>query len=136
MRFRFESPSLEKMLIDLNESGTRATRDVREVVQNSAKKIRVDARARIEAQRNMGKYPNYLPKYSRTITFGIITVGDETEAVIGPDYGIRDMTQGFAGFIEYGTPTSPPFPHMNPALDEEDPHFMLALAEAVMRYLR
>lgn len=124
-----DASDLVKMFDDLNGAAVKIGPAVRAVVSRGAVNIKKDAAARFEAQR-VGAY---LPLYSRSIDYDLESSGGVTTAVIGPN---SDKVQGAFGVgIEYGSTHSAPLPHLNPALDAEDPKFEVALADAAVRSL-
>lgn len=130
MNFGFNSPDLEQLLTDLNGAGDKIGPAVRAVVSKGALNVRTDAKNAFQDQR----VGNYLPRYGASITYDLETVGHVTSAVVGPESG---KPQGsFGGVVEYGSPTSPAMPHLNPALDAEEPRFVDQLGDAAVRVLR
>jgi hypothetical protein len=129
MNFGFESSDLERLLTDLNDASVKIGPAVRAVVSKGALNVRRDAKNAFEDQR----VGNYLPLYGSSITYDLDTVGHVTTAVIGPESG---KPQGsFGGVVEYGSPTSPAMPHLNPALDAEEPRFVDQVGDAAVRAL-
>jgi hypothetical protein len=92
--------------------------------------VKRDARQRFADQERTGKY---LPHYALSITYDVESVGSTTSAEIGPD---KAKVQGaFGPGVEYGSVQHAPMPHLNPALDAEEPKFLNALGDAVVRVL-
>lgn len=130
MNFGFNAPGLEQLFNDLNDAQVKIGPAVRAVVSRGALNVKTDARARFEAQR----VGNYLPHYSRSITYDVETVGHVTTAQVGPD--TTKAQASFGPFLEYGSAKTPPLPHLNPALDAEEPNFMDHLGAAAVGVLR
>jgi hypothetical protein len=75
----------------------------------------------------------HAPAYPRSITYDTFHTPRTSQAVIGPD---KDKRQGALGnILEYGTVNNPPVPHLQPALDEEAPRFVKALADVAAALL-
>lgn len=65
----------------------------------------------------------HVPAYAASIRYDITSGADWVEGEIGPTGG----GQARLGVVlEYGSPTSPPHPHHEPALDAEEPRFYAA----------
>lgn len=83
----------------------------REVLKNGAGKTRERAWNHLKTRRR------YTEHYPSAITYDF--VGNGLAVEIGPEIG---RTQAFLGkILEHGTSTSPPFPHLVPAAEEEAP---------------
>lgn len=67
----------------------------------------------------------HLPYYAKSITYDTGEEGPLVWAEIGPDKRRRQGPLG--NLLEYGSPTSPPHPHLGPAGDEEEPKFAAQL---------
>lgn len=65
--------------------------------------------------------------YPASITYDLDRQTDAVEAEIGPKPGRPQW--GLGNLIEYGSIHNPPHPHLNPALDEEEPRFLNAAAD-------
>lgn len=129
MNLNFDSPDLESLHQDLLDVATTIGPAVRAVVSKGALNIKTDAKQRFTDQR----VGNYLPRYARSISYDLDSTGDLIEAVIGPE---SDKPQGGMGAaIEYGSARTPPLPHLNPALDAEDPKAVDAIGDAAVKAL-
>lgn len=129
MEARFESADLEAWMQDLVNVPVRLMPALRPVISKGALNIKKDAAARFEAQRVGG----YLPHYSRSISYDLADTSSGVEAVIGPE---SDKPQGGMGAaIEYGSAQHAPIPHLNPALDAEDPKAVDAIGSVGVRVL-
>lgn len=74
----------------------------------------------------------HTPGYASSIRYDIRTGADWVEAETGPTGGGQAR---LGAVLEYGSPTSPPHPHHEPAADHEEPRFFAAcedLAEKLM----
>lgn len=97
---------------------------IRPVVAKGALNIKKGAQAKI------GRGP-YLPMYARSISYDTRFAGSSVTAEIGPD---KDKPQGPLGnLLEYGSGDTAPIPHLGPALEAEEPHFLRYLEEAVAK---
>jgi len=87
-------------------------------VDASAKAVRDDARERAPRKD--------LPHYAATITHDVEVGPSRVSAEVGPELG----GQGSLGHIlEDGTATSPPHPHLQPALEAREDTFVSAVAD-------
>lgn len=130
MNFGFDSPDLERFVTDLLQAPAKVGPAVHAVVNRGALNIKNDARKRFEEQRVGG----YLPHYSRSITYDVSSAGHVVSAVVGPE---SDKVQGpFGPGIEYGSVNHAAMPHLNPALDAEEPRFVDQIGDAAVRVLR
>jgi hypothetical protein len=90
------------------------------VVAKGALNIKTDA-----ARRASGIA--HAPAYPRSIGYDLFHTPWTSQAKIGPD---KDKRQGALGnILEYGTVKNAPVPHLNPALDAEEPRFVKALGD-------
>lgn len=110
------------------ETDVKVMRDeLPRIVKRGAVNIKRDAQRDIATQVGRG----HAKHYARSITFDLEDGGHRAE--IGPQIG---RTQAFLGkILEFGTATSPPHPHMVPALEQELPRFQKAVQEAAERIL-
>jgi hypothetical protein len=87
-----------------------------------AKGERIISRGALNVKREaarMAPHGRFTPKYAASINYDVATGTDHVEAEIGPDHS---RPQGPLGnLLEYGSPTSPPYPHLEPAGDAEEP---------------
>jgi hypothetical protein len=110
----------------LDKATSRALPEVAKVLGYGANKIKKDARSRVRGLAHAPAYP-YSIGYDVFHGFGTV------EAEIGPD---KNRRQGALGnLIEYGSVNNAPIPHLAPALDAEEPHFVRALEDLVVRML-
>ena len=127
----FESPDLEQWTRDLVDAPRRIDEEMLKVVKRGANNIKEDAKQRV-ADARIGK--GYIKHYAASITYDEPTEsGHEISTEIGPD---SDRKQGHLGIvIEYGNAQTPPLPHLEPALDEEDEGFVDASGDAAVQVL-
>lgn len=84
-----------------------------------------------DAQERAPKGP-HTPGYAASIRYDVTTGADWIEGEIGPTGG----GQARLGVIlEYGSPTSPPHPHHEPALDAEEPRFYQACEDLAAKLI-
>lgn len=121
----FDSTGLQRLTADLLGSARVAVEAV-EITEHAAQ--HVEDRARSLAP----KGPS-LPYYAETITHEVHVNGATIVGEIGPESG----GQGSLGHIlEDGTATSPPHPHLGPAIDEEMDAYAAELLTAGARAVR
>jgi hypothetical protein len=108
---------LDKLAADLTSAGVLAGVRAVSVAQRLGAQLRDDARD-LAPRKD-------LPHYRGSITHEVIVSGGSVVAEVGPEKG----GQGSLGHIlEYGTATSAPHAHMEPALDRIAPVFVEAVA--------
>lgn len=64
------------------------------------------------------------PLYEASISYDLTSGPGWVEGEIGPVEGRRQ--RGLGNLLEYGSSNNPPHPHLEPALDEEEPRFYAA----------
>lgn len=117
---------LNEVVAELDRAQSRMMPDVRAVVERGALNIKQDAARRASGLKHAPAYPQSI-SYDVHNTFGGVT------AEIGPDKGRRQGALG--NILEFGTPNNAPRPHLNPALDVEEPKFVAALDALLVRLL-
>ncbi len=126
MRTRFEHRELDAYEIQLRAAGAEVIPEASKVVAKGALNIKNDAR-------RLAPQGPHTPHYARSISYDTAESKTSTAAEIGPDLERR---QGPLGHIfEYGSPTSPPRPHLAPAGDAEEPRFVQAMEDLAARIL-
>lgn len=116
----FDMSEVRKMASDLLGTDEQVRSKVKASVKRGAMNVKRDAQKDIIGQ--VGQ--SHAKHYASSITFDVINDGMTAE--IGPTVG---RTQAFLGkILEYGTATSPPHPHMVPAVEAEQGK----LADAVL----
>lgn len=117
---------LNEVVAELDRAQSRMMPGVRAVVERGALNIKQDAARRASGLKHAPAYPQSI-SYDVHNTFGGVT------AEIGPDKGRRQGALG--NILEFGTPNNAPRPHLNPALDVEEPKFVAALDALLARLL-
>lgn len=117
---------LNEVVAELDRAQSRMMPGVRAVVERGALNIKQDAARRASGLKHAPAYPQSI-SYDVHNTFGGVT------AEIGPDKGRRQGALG--NILEFGTPNNAPRPHLNPALDVEEPKFVAALDAMLARLL-
>lgn len=128
----FESSDLERLVADLQKAQTAVGPAMRGIVSRGALNIK-RVGAQLFTEKRVG---GYLPHYARSISYDLTSDSYGAEAVIGPE---SDKPQGGMGAgVEYGNPAhhTPPIPHMNPALDNEEPKFLNAVGDVAEGLLK
>jgi len=124
----FDMSEVNALAEELVQSDAKVREEGKRVVKRGAMNVKRSARNAIVGSAGMG-HPKWYPT---SIDFDLDDSGLAAE--IGPREGVGK--QGFLGkILEYGTATSPPHPHMNPAADEEEPRMQDAVARMVKRAL-
>ena len=129
MNFGFDGAGLESLFNDLNTAGAKVVPVVRGVVNRGALNVKSDARRLFEEQR----VGDYLPHYSRSITYDVESAGGFVSAEVGPEVG---KVQGpFGPGVEFGSVNHAAMPHLAPALDAEEPRFVGQWGDAAVGLL-
>lgn len=98
----------------LAAAGRDADDEGAKVVAKGSLNIKTDARGR-------APHGPHTPAYAGSITYDLTKGSGWTEGEIGPIEG--KPQRGLGNLFEYGNPYSPPQPHLEPALDAEEPRF-------------
>lgn len=110
---------LDELIGSLDAAGLRAVPAVRAVVSKGALQVKTDWRRRWSGMR-------HAPALPAAITYDVTASRSTVRAVVGPD---KRRAQGALGnLIEYGSIHNAPRPAGRPALDDEEPRFVAALA--------
>lgn len=116
---------VEDLARDLAVAARAPDADVKAAVKRGAVNVKKDARA-------LASGIGHAPAYPYSIGFDLEDNG--FAARIGPD---KDRRQGALGnILEFGTSKNGPIPHLNPAMDAEEPRFVRALQAAAVKALR
>jgi len=75
----------------------------------------------------------HTPYYPDSINYDLIIEPGDIIGETGPAEGRRQ--RGLGNILEYGTSHNPPHPHLEPALDEEEPRFYEACEDLAARLL-
>jgi hypothetical protein len=112
----------------LTDAAGVAPADARSIVKRGAQNIKTDAQRRISPV-----VKRHAPAYPRAITYDTHETLKGAWAEIGPD---KNKRQGALGnLFEFGSPTSPPHPHMGPAGEAEEPKLAKAMQDAAAKAL-
>lgn len=117
---------LTDLAADLRRAGDDVLDEGEKVVSKGALNVKTEARDLISGRA-------HLPHYPFSIGYDIDRDEGSITAHIGPD---KDLSQGPLGTIlENGSIHNAPIPHLNPALDNEEPRFERAAGELGERLL-
>lgn len=110
---------LARLAADIDREASKGEREAKRETETAARRTR-DA-ARSQAPRDSGDYAD-------SITYDLADRGHTFEAHIGPD---KDLPHGWLGhFLEFGTASAAPRPHLQPAFDAETPRYLAAMGAA------
>lgn len=126
-----DTRELDQWADALRAAGDDALKQSERMVSKGSLNVKNDAR-------ELAPHGPHTPSYRSSISYDITTGEDRVEGEIGPD---KNRRQGALGnLFEYGTVDTPAIPHLNPALDAEEPRFYEAAkqlaAELVERHSR
>lgn len=126
-----DKTELDRLTADLGEVPRRASRNLRQAIEVTARKVRDTARANASGMAHAPAFP-YSITYDITGSGGSGT-GSTLDAEIGPD---KDRPQGALGnLIEYGSIRNPPQGIMHGALQANEADFErgidIAIADAM-----
>jgi hypothetical protein len=110
----------------LNSASKDALPEGRKVVSRGAVQIKKGMQRRVQGLA-------HAPAYPRSITYDLKTLGLSVEAEIGPDKARRQGALG--NLINYGSVNNAPIPHIEPALDDEQPKYYRALEDLAVKLL-
>lgn len=114
-RVDLDLSDLERWREDIRLAGAVVYEAAHAVVKKGAQNILTEARANAPSGR-------HAPRYPASISYDVEPgVPGEIVAEIGPQQG-RDQW-GLGNLLEYGSENNPPHPHLEPALDHEEPRF-------------
>lgn len=107
---------------------TDAEPELRKITERGALNIKRNSQARL---RGLSRR-RYLKHYYRSLSYDMDDDGMGAE--IGPD---ASKPQGGMGRgVELGSVHTPPFPHLFPSLDEEEPKYLDQVSRALIKALR
>lgn len=115
-----DNSEIDKLAVDIAGAGVRATVRMVPVVTKGALNIKTEAR-------ELAPHGPRTRAYPHSITYDVNIRGASIEAEIGPDKGLPQGPLG--NILEYGTATTAPQPHLQPAFDHEVPRFEEAAAD-------
>ncbi len=114
---------LEDLSDDLRKAVEDAIPAAKKIVGKGSLNVKREAQRIIKAYSNRG----YLPHYPRSISYEVSASGAVVSSEIGPDSA--KLQGGLGRILEEGTVNSPPYPHLNPALDDEENTFYSYMEE-------
>ena len=118
MKFDLDPRELDPWAGLLRRAGDAAAVGGRAVVAKGSLNIKNDARDHAPS----GGHAKYYPA---SISYDFTTDGPDTfETETGPVEGRKQ--RGLGNLLEYGGPHNQPHPHLEPALDHEEPRFYAA----------
>lgn len=117
----FDATELDRWTDVLIQAGADVEKSAEGVVAKGSLNVKTDAR-------RMAPHGPHTPNYRESISYDIRRGDGWVEGEIGPVAGRRQ--RGLGNLIEYGSPNNPPHPHLEPALDLEEPRFAAA-AQAI-----
>jgi hypothetical protein len=106
--------------------GKEALPEGRKVVSKGALNMKNGMRRRVQGIQ-------HAPAYPYSIGYSLKTSGLTVEAEVGPDKAKRQGALG--NILNYGTLNNAPIPHVEPALDDEEPKYLAALDDLGARLL-
>lgn len=112
----------------LEQAITTAEPDLRKITERGAFNIKRLAQARL---RGISRR-HYLKHYYRSLSYDLDD--DGLGAEIGP--AASKLQGGMGRGVEFGSVHTPPFPHLYPSLDEEEPRYLDQVSRALIRALR
>lgn len=121
-----EVTGLDEWIADLERAQSQALPEAEAIVAKGAVNVKKSAARRVAGLA-------HAPAYPHAIGFDLFHLPGSAQARIGPDKGARQGALG--NILEYGTSKNAPVPHLAPALDEEAPRLVQALADLGERLL-
>lgn len=120
---------ITKLADDLQGAPQRCITAVTPAVKRGAYNIKKDAFWRVQSVIAGGA--GYAREYPYSITYDISSSPTRVVAEIGPD---KDKPQGALGnLIEFGSSNNPPYPHLYPAAETEQPKTELQVTRAALK---
>lgn len=125
---QFDGSELAAFARDLERVAAVASREAAKVVAKAALNIKNDARQRISGL-------SHAPAYPASITYDDVRPGPRwVQTYVGPDKSKRQGSLG--NILEFGTIHNPPHPHLAPAAEAEEPRFVKAMEDYVVKALQ
>jgi hypothetical protein len=124
MKVNIDTKELQVYEIQLGLAAEQVLPEARKVVAKGSLNIKTDAR------RLAPKGP-HTPHYANSITYETGVTKTTATGEVGPEHGRSQAELGH--LFEYGSPTSPPHPHLTPAGDLEEPKFYTAMEDLAVR---
>ncbi|WP_346536948.1 hypothetical protein [Micromonospora sp. DPT] len=122
-----EHRDVDRWVAHLDETLSKAPKEVTQVVARGALNVKKDAQARAK------RIGRHVRRYPYSIGYDLHQGLRGPVAEIGPEVGRGQGSLG--GVLENGSPTSPPHPHMLPAGQAEAPRFAKALEDLAVKLL-
>lgn len=125
-KVEFDMSELDRWTEVLTQAPAVTRREARAIVSKGSLNIKNEAR------KNAPKGP-HTPYYASSINYDIFTENNGMEIVgeVGPVEGRRQ--RGLGNLLEYGSAHNPPHPHLEPALDHEEPRFIQACEDVAAK---
>ena len=118
--------TLAEWAADLQHAADTVLDEAEKVISKGSLNVKNEARDLISGRA-------HLPHYPQSITYDIDRDAVSVTGTIGPD---KDLLQGPLGtIIENGSVNNAPIPHLNPALDNEEPRTVNAAEDLGERLL-
>jgi hypothetical protein len=118
--------TIEQLAADLDAADAEAVEQCRKVVSRGCLNVKNWSRGLVDGYA-------HLPHYPSSITYDTKVTGDLITGTVGPE---RARRQGKLGdIIENGSINNAPIPHLNPALDAEEPGFLRAAEDLAEKLL-
>lgn len=132
---------LLKLAEDLEGAQQRIEAAVEPIIKRGAQNIKTETQRRLRGiltgrgmARSGGQRLQRLSSaraYVRSISYDVTADDGRVEAEIGPD---KTMRQGALGnLLEYGSSNNPPYPHLRPAAEAEQPRTERELLRAAVK---
>lgn len=115
-----DTAELDRWSHDIQAATVAADESAKGIVAKGSLNIKNEARA------NAPRGP-HTPTYYLSISYDTRTGNGWAEGEIGPAHGRPQW--GLGNLLEYGGPYNAPQPHLEPALDHEEPRFYAAAEE-------
>lgn len=116
-RVDLDMSELERWTQVLRDAPGEVRKQGRAVVARGSRNIKDGAQRR-------APHGPHTRHYARSITYDVDQDINEIVGEIGPQRGRPQW--GLGNILEYGTRNNPPHPHLEPALDHEEPFFVRA----------
>lgn len=116
-RVEFDFSELEQWTDIIRRAPAVTRKQGRAVVSKGSLNIKNEARKNAPGDGHAKHYPS-------SINYDVLEDDNEIQGEIGPVEGRRQW--GLGNLLEYGSSHNPPHPHIEPALDHEEPRFVRA----------
>lgn len=118
-----KATGLTELIDDMQHAQDDVIEATKKVVGQGSLNVKKDAQKIIRAASHRG----YLPHYPRAISYDVTASGTTVTGEIGPKQG--KLQAGLGPYLEYGTSNNAPIPHLQPALDAEEPRLARFMEE-------